>query len=253
MGALPFLDGRTPVSVRNEDGSSQIVLVCEHASNYVPPHLDGLGLPPDKLVEHIAWDPGALGVAEKLSDMLDAPLVFANVSRLVLDINRQPDHPGSIVSLSEATAIPGNAALSDAERLVRCDAIYQPFHAALEDVVATRRHRSPWVISIHSFTPVYKGVARPWHVGILHNHDTRLSHHLLDGLSKDPGLIVGDNEPYAPTDGVYHTIERHTLRNGFAGAMIEIRNDLISNNQGESDWANRFNHILKGMLTLDNR
>ncbi|UWU25648.1 N-formylglutamate amidohydrolase (plasmid) [Rhizobium sp. CB3060] len=249
MDALSFLDGRTPVSVRNEDGSSRIVVVCEHASNYVPRHLHGLGLPPEKLVEHIAWDPGALGVAQQLADMLDAPLVFANVSRLVLDINRHPDHPGSIVKLSEATEIPGNKSLSDAERLLRCDAIYHPFHAALEDVVGKRSHRSPWVISIHSFTPVYKGVPRPWHVGILHNHDTRLSHHLLDGLSNDPDLVVGDNEPYTPTDGVYHTIERHTLPYGFAGAMIEIRNDLISNKEDEKDWASRFNRILKGRLT----
>lgn len=250
MGVEPFLADRTPVSVRNENGSSQIVLICEHASNHVPPHLDGLGLPPEKLTEHIAWDPGALGVAEKLSGLLDAPLVYANVSRLVLDINREPDHPGSIVKLSEATEIPGNTALSDVERSTRCAAVYEPFHAEVDRIIHWRKQRSPWVISIHSYTPVYKGAKRPWHVGILHNDDTRLSQQLLSALRQDPGLVVGDNEPYAPTDGVYHTIERHTAPFGFAGAMIEIRNDLISDNEGETDWASRFHRILKGMLTL---
>ena len=245
MDAEPFLTDRTAVGVQNEDGCSQIVLVCEHASNYIPPRLERLGLPPDKLTDHIAWDPGALGVAEKLSDLLDAPLVYANVSRLVLDINRQPGHPGSIVKLSETTEIPGNASLLDVERSARRRAIYEPFHAALDLVIAKRQQRWPWVISIHSFTPVYKGVKRPWHVGILHDEDTRLSHQLLGALRRDRALVVGDNEPYAPNDGVYHTIARHTVPFGFAGAMIEIRNDLISDSHGEEDWANRFHRILK--------
>ena len=249
MRAETFLANGTPVSVRNEDGGSQIVLVCEHASNHIPDHLGGLGLPPEKLTEHIAWDPGALGVAEKLSDLLDAPLVYANVSRLVLDINRKPDHPGSIVKLSETTEIPGNMGLSDLERSTRCKAVYEPFHTTLDLIVAKRRQRSPWVISIHSYTPVYKGASRPWHVGILHNEDTRLSHQLLNALRQDLGLVVGDNEPYAPTDGVYHTIERHTAPFGFAGAMIEIRNDLLADSEGEADWANRFHRILNGMLS----
>ena len=249
MGIEAFLADRTPVSLRNEGGSSRIILICEHASNYVPPHLDGLGLPSEKLSEHIAWDPGALGVAEKLSDLLDAPLVYANVSRLVLDINREPGHPGSIVRQSETTEIPGNTALSEVERSIRCSAVYEPFHAAVTQLIDRRKRRSPWVISIHSYTPVYKGFTRPWHVGILHNEDTRLSHQLLTALRQDPDLAVGDNEPYAPADGVFHTIERHTAPLGFAGAMIEIRNDLISNKEGETDWADRFHRILRGMLT----
>lgn len=247
MDAPTFLDHRSPVSVRNEAGNSQIVLICEHASNHVPAHLGRLGLPDATLAEHIAWDPGALNTAEMLSDLLDATLVQANISRLVLDINRKPDHPGSIVTLSETTSIPGNVGLSDAQRAIRCQAIYEPFHAELERVLAERQSSNPWVLSIHSFTPIYKGTRRPWHIGILHNDDTRLSAPLIDALKMERDLVVGDNEPYAPTDGVYHTIERHTEPFGRAGVMIEIRNDLIADRQGQVEWALRLHGILAGM------
>ena len=244
MNAQTFLGDRSPVTVRNKNGASQIVLVCEHASNYIPDHLGSLGLPSSKLAEHIAWDPGALGVAEIMSDLLDAPLVHANVSRLVIDINRQPNHPGSIVTLSETTTIPGNVELSEAERSIRCEAIYRPFHARLGEVLAKRRQGNSRVVSIHSFTPVYKGVSRPWHVGILHDEHTRLSAPMTEALKRDRGLVVGDNEPYAPVDGVYHTIERHTVPFGRLGAMVEIRNDLIAHREGQSDWAHRLHDIL---------
>jgi predicted N-formylglutamate amidohydrolase len=242
-----FLGGIPAVSVRNETGSSQIILVCEHASNYVPDHLSNLGLPDAKLAEHIAWDPGAVEVAGILSDLLDAPLVHANVSRLVLDINRRPDHPGSIVTLSETTVIPGNEGLSAAERSIRCEAIYNPFHSRLEQVLATRQFSNPWVLSIHSYTPVYKGLNRPWHVGILHDADVRLSAQLIEALKRDRNLVVGDNQPYAPSDGVYHTVERHTKPFERLGAMIEIRNDLIADRAGQVDWAHRLHNILAGM------
>lgn len=238
----------SPVAVHNESGKSRIVLVCEHASNYLPDYLNNLGLPASMMVEHIAWDPGALGVAKKLSSMLDARLVYANVSRLMLDINRTPGHAGSIVEISESTKIPGNIGLSDAERAARVEAIYEPFHATLASAAGGVRDPSPWVVSVHSFTPVYKGVSRPWEIGILHNEDQRLSVPLLAALQKDRNLVVGDNEPYAPTDGVYHTIERHTAPNGYPGAMIEIRNDLISDDAGERAWASRLNGIFAQML-----
>ncbi|MFC3725703.1 N-formylglutamate amidohydrolase [Neoaquamicrobium sediminum] len=247
MSAHAFLRDRTSATVRNKNGASPIALVCEHASNHVPDHLDNLGLPEDKLAEHIAWDPGALSVAEILSDLLDAPLVRANVSRLVLDINREPDHPTSIVTVSETTAIPGNAGISKAERAIRGEAIYKPFHTTLDQLLANR-HVASCVVSIHSFTPVYKGVRRPWHVGVLHNEDTQLSAPLIEALRRDRYLVVGDNEPYAPVDGVYHTIERHTVPFGRMGAMIEIRNDLIADYEGQSEWAHRLRRILDEIL-----
>jgi predicted N-formylglutamate amidohydrolase len=249
--AVDVLDGVSPVDIHNENGQSRIVLVCEHASNHLPPSLENLGLSEAKLKEHIAWDPGALGVARQLSHLMDAPLVYANVSRLMLDINRGPGHAGSIVKVSELTLIPGNANLTAADIAGRVEAIYDPFHAALASIVGRRRNTPPWVVSIHSFTPIYKGIPRPWDIGVLHNEDERLATPLLAALNKDPELVVGDNEPYAPTDGVYHTIERHTAPNGYAGAMIEIRNDLIKDSAGEHIWATRLSEIFRDMLATD--
>lgn len=239
------------VSVHNEHGRSKIVLVCEHASSHMPAEFDGLGLPRSKLKEHIAWDIGALQVAKRLADLLDAPLVHANVSRLILDINREPGHRGSIPEISESTEILANKGLSAAARSARVRSIYEPFHETLASVVGRRRFDGgPWVISIHSYTPIYKGFERPWHVGILHNEDMRLSTKLLTALKQDESLIVGDNEPYAPSDGVYHTIERHTASAGYVGAMVEIRNDLIHDATGQSDWAARFHRILMECMQL---
>lgn len=252
MTARTYLGNRSPVTVRNSNGSSPIVLVCEHASNYIPEHLGDLGLPNEKLIEHIAWDPGALSVAEILSDLLDAPLVYANVSRLVIDINRQPDHPGSIVTLSETTVIPGNIELATEERLARCETIYRPFHERLDRVLVERHQRESVVVSIHSFTPVYRGVSRPWHIGILHNDDTRFSAPVTEALERDRSLIVGDNEPYAPVDGVYHTIERHTAPSGRPGAMVEIRNDLIMHHEGQTEWAHRLHGVLAEVCGVRN-
>jgi predicted N-formylglutamate amidohydrolase len=245
LGSVPA------ASVHNGNGRSKVVLVCEHASNHIPAQLDNLGLPDFELSRHIAWDPGAFAVAKRLSDLLDAPLVYANVSRLVLDINRQPGHRGSIVEVSELTGIPGNKDLSSLEREARARAIYEPFHDALRSTIERRRKAAPWVISIHSYTPVYKGVPRPWHAGILHNEDRRLSTTMLKMLRENPDLNVGDNEPYAPIDGVYHTIERHTKPFGYQGAMIEIRNDLIADATGEKEWAERFYQILTRMLAVE--
>lgn len=189
-------------------------------------------------------------MAQKLANRLDAPLVHANVSRLVLDINRQPGHRGSIVEISELTEIPGNKGLSPFDREVRASAIYEPFHETLRETIERRRHADPWIISIHSYTPVYKGVQRPWHAGILHDEDRRLSQPMLDILREEPSLTIGDNEPYAPVDGVYHTIERHTKPFGYKGVMIEIRNDLIAEATGEQEWAERFYEILTRMLAM---
>lgn len=246
---IAMFGGISAVDVHNEAGSSKIVLVCEHASNHIPAQLKNLGLTDLESRQHIAWDPGALGVAKKLSALLDAPLVYANVSRLILDINREPGHRGSIVEISELTEIPGNKGLSEFDRDARVRAIYDPFHKVLDAVIERRPDKDPWILSIHSYTPIFKGIPRPWHAGILHNEDTRLSTTMLSLLREDGTLCVGDNEPYAPTDGVYHTIERHTAPFGHKGAMIEIRNDLIADEIGEHAWATRFHQILKRMLT----
>ena len=181
-----------------------------------------LGLGAADLQRHIAWDPGARITAQHLSQMLDAPLVCATLSRLLLDLNRPIEAADSITVHSEDTAIPGNIDLSDDERRHRHAWIYTPFHEAVAALLAQRRAAGlpTAVISIHSFTPRYHDIARPWHVGVLSQHDRRLADQLLAQFRADSALVVGDNQPYAPRDGVYHSMERHGEGNGLPCAML---------------------------------
>ncbi len=215
-------------------------MLCEHACNTIPNYYNGLGLDVDSLHKHIAWDLGALATAKIIADHLDSPLVFANYSRLLLDLNRALDAPDSIVAISEDIFIPGNQTVSAAERLQR-QQLYAPFHDLAEQVITQKRQSGnpPVVISIHSFTPVYHGQARPWHIGVLSNTDRRLADALLSVLSDEPDCILGDNEPYAPTDGVYHSMALHGERHALPCVMLEIRNDLIADSTSQRFWGER--------------
>jgi predicted N-formylglutamate amidohydrolase len=238
--------GREAVATVNPEGRGPFVLVCDHASNWVPGVLQALGLPPAELDRHIAWDPGALEVALGLSRLLDAPLVHATVSRLVLDVNRDPGHPGSVVTLSEDTVILGNRELAAPERARRVQTIYEPYHQALAAVIesACERHDAPRVVSIHSFTPVYRLVPRPWHIGVLSGEDRRLSQPLLELLRSGGELSVGDNQPYAPTDGVYHTLDRHCAARNLQSVLLELRADLVGDVGSQNQWAQRLSQAL---------
>lgn len=230
-----------PFAIYNRRGRSALVLVCEHASNRMPERYQRLGLSENDLLRHIAWDMGALEVAQACAEHLDAPLVHATWSRLLLDLNRPLDADDSIVEHSEDTAIPGNRALAADERRLRQDAIYHPFHDALKQLIDARlaRGQATTLLSMHSFTPNYHGVARPWHVGVLAEHDRRLADDLLAAFRADPDLCVGDNQPYAPKQGVYHSMDRHGQQRGLACAMIELRNDLIAHTSTQRAWADR--------------
>jgi predicted N-formylglutamate amidohydrolase len=219
--------------------------VCDHASNWVPPLLKDLGLPPGELDRHIAWDPGALDLARRLSDLLDAPLVHATVSRLVLDVNRDPTHHGSVVTLSEDTAIPGNHEISAEERSRRVQSIYEPYHRALAGEIEQRT--APQVVSIHSFTPVYRKEQRPWHIGVLSGDDKRLAQPLLELLRAGGEFHVGDNQPYAPTDGVYHTLDRHCASRGLRSVLLELRSDTIGDEESREQWALRLSRSLRAI------
>lgn len=225
----------------NAAGSSGLLLLCEHASNHIPAHYHGLGLDHEQLQRHIAWDIGALAVAKALSSALDATLLHATCSRLLLDLNRPLDADDSIAARSEATAIPGNLDLDPGERARRAAAIYHPFHDAVTQLIDARLAcgQPTALLSIHSFTPSYHGVARPWHVGVLAEHDRCLADALLRAFHADPDLCVGDNQPYAPIDGVYHSMDRHGQQRGLACAMIELRNDLIAHTTTQRAWADR--------------
>jgi predicted N-formylglutamate amidohydrolase len=232
----------------NPTGLSPILLICEHASNRLPARYGDLGLSRAERESHIAWDPGALEVAQGLARRLDAPLARATVSRLVLDLNREPSAPDSIAAVSERTAVPGNAGLSEAERQRRVRDVYDAFHRDVERFMHERAAPTRAVVSIHSFTPVYRDVARPWHVGLIVDRDRRMADAVGAELARDEALVVGLNEPYSPADRVFHTLDRHAVRRGLAPLMIEIRNDLIRT-PGEADgWAERLAPLLQEAL-----
>ena len=236
--------------MQNLHGRGPIVLICEHASRLIPDQFGALGLSPSDQARHIAWDLGALGLAGELSVMLDAPLVHATYSRLLLDLNRPIDATDSIVQSSEGTAVPGNVGLDAAQRELRQRRIYAPFHAELDALVDRRIGLGlpTCVVSIHSFTPRYHGIDRPWHVGVISRHDRSLADALLAALRAEPGLCVGDNLPYGPQDGVFHSVERHGEARGLRGAMIEVRNDLLDDAQARTRWAQTLRRTLEAAL-----
>jgi predicted N-formylglutamate amidohydrolase len=218
------------VEVINPLGRSTILLVCEHASRHIPAEYGSLGLGPEALTSHIAWDPGARDVALTLADRLDATLVAARVSRLIYDVNRPPESDTAIPEVSEAWRIPGNQNLSETERAARVERVYRPFRDTLAGVLDQRQadHRPVALVTIHSFTPVYNGQARQVQVGVLHDSDTRLADGFLTQAGQTGSFDVRRNEPYAPTDGVTHTLRLHGIARGLPNLMVEIRNDLLT-------------------------
>ncbi len=244
---------REPVEVFNPRGAGPYVLVCDHASNHVPRDYGTLGLPAEALEAHIAWDPGAAPVARAMARALDAVLVSSTISRLIVDCNRPLDAPDLMPVVSETTAIPANRDLTAQERARRIALAHAPFHAAIDAVVEARlaAGQQTHIVSVHSFTPVYRGVARPWHVGILHDDDERLSRPMIAALAAVEGVTVGDNQPYAPADRVYYTLERHARSRELPCAMIEIRNDAIADAAGQDLWAARLATILSGIQEPD--
>ena len=248
MGRDPNTDatGAEAVRVSRASGSGRFIVVCEHASNHVPAEFGTLGLSDHDLTRHIAWDPGARGVAESLSVLLDSPLVESCVSRLVIDCNRPLDAPDLIAETSETTDIPGNRGLNQVARARRIALAHTPFHQALHELIDARlaAGHPVCIVTVHSFTPVYRGVSRPWEIGIIHDSDQRISQPLIAALEAEGSLAVGDNEPYAPEDRVYYTLERHARSRGLPCVMIEIRNDEIATAEAEQAWAERLAPML---------
>lgn len=243
-------DEPAPVTVERAEGGSAFVLVCDHAGDRIPRRLNALGLGAADLGRHIAIDIGAAAVARRLSAALDAPLALQTYSRLVIDCNRTPGGPGSIVTVSETTEIPGNRAVGASEAAARAREIFAPYHDAIRGLLDRRAAagRASVLVAVHSFTPVFKGVSRPWHIGLLYNRDRRLADLLFEILGREAGLCIGDNEPYAVSDETDYTIPVHGEQRGIPHIEIEIRQDLIAAAQGQAEWAERLADALSAAL-----
>jgi len=230
----------------NAAGRSPYLLTCDHYGRLIPAALGDLGLPGSELERHIAWDIGIAGVAEGLAERLGAHLIAQRYSRLVIDCNRPPHAASSIPLISEATTIPGNEGLAREAAAERRETIFDPYHRRIDEIIDQRLHAGmPTVlVSVHSFTPVYAGIARPWHIGTLYHRDTNLPPLLLKALRAESDLVVGDNEPYAVSDETDYTIPVHAEMRGLMNTGIEIRQDLISDQAGEKAWADRLARIL---------
>lgn len=213
-------------------GSSDVVLVCEHASDFIPAHLNDLGLAQQDRHSHAVWDPGALAVASRMSQIMDATLVAGTVSRLVYDCNRPPEANDAMPARSERIDVPGNIGLDAAARAERVATYYQPFHQALANAIATCTH--PVIVTVHSFTPLYHGKRRAVEIGLLHDRDTRLADAMLAITAQHTDLNTQRNAPYGPNDGVTHTLKEHALPHGYLNVMIEIRNDLVATQSQQS-------------------
>jgi len=239
-------DEPPPVTVRNPGGASPFLIVADHAGNLIPRALGDLGVSDAERARHIGWDIGIAGVVRLMAETLDVTLVQQNYSRLVIDCNRPPGVPSSMPEMSELTPVPGNVGLSDNDRIARVREIFQPYHAAIESELDRRKkaERPAVLIAMHSFTPSYKGLPRPWHAGVLYNRDPRLAHIVLALLKRDAGLVVGDMEPYTVSDETDYTVPVHGERRKLHHVAIEIRQDLIAQDKGQQDWAALLTRLL---------
>jgi len=248
LPSMPLLSPNEPaaLTIERPHGRSAFLLACDHASCRIPESLGSLGLDATQLASHVAWDIGAANVARQLSGLLDAALILQNYSRVVIDCNRPPGSASSIPTQSEYARITGNEGLDSHAVRERVSAIFTPYHDALTALLDERRDagRRTLLVTVHSFTPVYLGKARPWQVGLMHRHDRRLGRALLGLLRRDAELCVGDNEPYAISDNTDYTIPVHGERRRIAHVGIEIRQDLIADESGQQAWAARLGPLL---------
>jgi predicted N-formylglutamate amidohydrolase len=239
-----------PFSILNPVGRAPLILFCDHAGQAIPRALGDLGLSAAARAQHIAWDIGIAEVAAHLSTALDAPALLAGYSRLVIDCNRRLDDPTSIAQESDRVPVPGNRGLSAHQRAARADEIFRPYHAAIRAAIEAKiaAGQKPAILSLHSFTPVMNGFRRPWHFGILWNRDPRFPLPLMARLAELPDVCVGDNEPYTGRDEHGYSVVAHGEARGLPHALIEIRQDLISEPAGAAHWAGKLLQVLPGIL-----
>lgn len=251
MCAQHNTDWPQAAEICNEGGRSDIVLLCEHASNHIPAEYRRLGLDEQHLARHIAWDIGAAEVTRKLSERLDAAAFLGTFSRLLIDLNRPLSSAGSIPVRSDDTDIPGNMAIDKAERARRAKMMFTPFHQRVAAHLDRRRTqgRPTCITAIHSFTPVFLGVARPWHAGILFSTARAFGETMLAALRRDGALNIGANVPYVVTREDDYALPIHGDDRGISAVLIEMRQDLVSSIAGIEEWAERLTAALLASQT----
>ena len=238
-----------PIEILEGDPQSGLILLCDHASNALPEEYGSLGLPPAQLERHIGYDIGAATVTRAIAARLTAPAVLTRFSRLLIDPNRGADDPTLVMRLSDGALVPGNARADTDEIRRRIERFYRPYHNAIAALVNEKLERGvvPILFAVHSFTPVWRGAPRPWHVTMLWDNDPRVARPMIEAFGRDPALVVGDNEPY---DGALEgdTLYQHATLRGLPNALIEVRQDLIGTQEGAEDWGRRIAQALSPLL-----
>ena len=240
MDAYEIVAGRAP---------TPLILLCDHASSAVPPEYGDLGLAPTQFERHIAYDIGARDLTLGLAERLGAPAVLSRFSRLLIDPNRGLDDPTLIMRISDGAAVPGNRGVDEAERQRRIERFHAPYHRAIAETVRAAQGQglTPLIVSIHSFTPVWRGWPRPWHVGILWDRDEKVATAMIRGFAAQGDLVVGDNEPYhGALEG--DTLNTHGTRPGLPHALIEVRQDLIAAKTGVDEWVERVARVIEPIM-----
>ena len=247
--ALLEADDPAVYTIHRPQGASPFLLLADHAGQQVPRSLGTLGLPQAQLDRHIGWDIGIAGTTRALAQRLDAWAIEQTYSRLLIDCNRPLASPTLIPETSDGTVVPGNAALTVAQRQQRIEAIHAPYHARINAELDARRDaaRPTLLVMMHSFTPVMNGVQRPWHAGVLYHQDTRFAHPLLRALEEEGDLVVGDNQPYSVTPSSDYAVPVHGEGRGLVHVELEIRQDLIADEAGQQAWAERLARLFNSL------
>ncbi|MFZ4761677.1 MAG: N-formylglutamate amidohydrolase [Alphaproteobacteria bacterium] len=253
--SLTILSKDEPANYRwhGQERVSRVLVLCDHASANIPLSLNNLGVSEAERARHIGYDIGAAAVAEIVADALQAPCIFTNYSRLVLDVNRELDDPSSIPPVSDHTPIAGNQNLSAAQKEQRAQELFYPYHQQIKQHLLAIRDRGevPVIISMHSFTPIMNDFVRPWHVGLLWDNDPRMAVPIMQKLAAIDGVVVGDNEPYSGRLHKGYTMEHHVIGLGLPGCLLEIRQDLIADAAGQKKWADILIPVLRECLEED--
>lgn len=244
--------GHRPFRVLNETGQANIVITCDHASKTIPAEFHNLGLAPADVERHIAWDIGAAGVAEIISQRFDASAVICGTSRLVIDCNRHPQDPAAMPEMSDGIVIPGNKGLPAAARQDRQTRFFEPYHNRISEIIDAKMdaRQRPLILSIHSMTPSMNGLFRPWQISFSSNDERRVTDLMLQILRRQTGITVGDNQPYSLDPAEDYSTPRHALARGLSYLQVEFRQDEVGSQKGILDWAARFGDALEQMIAV---